>query len=214
MPARPCRCGRLAPNRVIDLYVGHAGRLPTKPREQADHRRIVSRFANLGVLALSVYQDRGNPRALELGYQPGDRGRLAATGGPQHPNMPRQHGFASCGYLHLHVLKSNCGTQRDVADKAEHHTRLLVAEYEDWAVGQRAEARRFESALHLLAEDFDLDTAMVARHEHGPAYRDCRNNRSIRLQAIRLGERSSDHRTEILPAVPALVDRAALDPYK
>ncbi len=128
--------------------------------------------------------------------------------------MAGEDQLALGGKTHGHLVIAHGQPQGNIAQQMQLLGGLLLVQDEDRAVGQGAETRRDERAIHLLAQDADLDAAMVFGQEHAAAHSRGHHNGGIRPQAVRLGERAFYHRAQVLAAIAALLLGAALDAHQ
>jgi hypothetical protein len=196
------RVARLAADEVEDVRAAHAAGLALQLGQRRQHRRVLGRLAERGVLALGVEDDRRRAAGLQPRDQPGDGRRLAATGRAEDRGVPRQHLLAADRHGDLDLLVPDDPPEPQLAAQPQRRGRLVGAEREDGAVGQRPVARRDQLAAgQLLAEQLDVDPPVVARHQDRAAHGRLDDERRVGPQPVRLGERSLDDDPEVAPLV-------------
>ena len=192
------------------LRCGNALRFQVAILQSGPHFVVIGRLMNAGVLAFHVEQDHGHSGRLGLLDQPGNRGRFPRPGGTQHGEMSWQHCLFIGRHFDEYIAVADHAAETNVALGTQNLDRFLIAERGHRAIGQWPQARGSQRAVfQFLAENGDVQTAMIGRQVDAAASRHGNQQVGIGAQAIWLGERASRHHPEVLSAITALDAQSA-----
>ena len=193
--------GGLGADEVVEVRVRHSGWAHALGFQRGHHGLVVGRLPDLHVFTLGVEQHDTDPGRLRLGDESADGGGLAAAGGAEDGEMPRQHGLAVGGDPDRDVGVAHQDAETEVAVGVQRGQLFFGAENVDRAVGQRAQSRRDQSAADFLAEELHLDAAVVTGHEDAAPHAGRHDHVGVCAQAVGLRERTRCDDAEVVAPV-------------